>query len=100
MTSMSGALAERIQTRVAYGGEGSSPALAEVKPTSACVRPSIQESQISDLRSYVSQIHRRGRGRQPGMARWIDLQQLLRGCARGGRFRNRLSILIFRFSRC
>src|SRR2546426_6426097 len=105
MTSMSGAFAERIQTTVAYGDQRSSPALAEVRPTSECVRPSILESQISnlksqisDLSSHVSEIHRRGRGRQLSMARWIDLQQLLRGCARSGRFRNGLSVFVFGFA--
>src|SRR5437870_1422084 len=98
MTSMSGAFAERIQTTVAYGDQRSSPALAEVRPTSECVRPSILESQISYLSSHVSEIHRRGRGRQLSMARWIDLQQLLRGCARSGRFRNGLSVFVFGFA--
>src|SRR5437870_5127732 len=54
MTSMSGAFAERIQTTVAYGDQRSSPALAEVRPTSECVRPSILASQISDLEFQIS----------------------------------------------
>src|SRR5947208_12242572 len=54
MTSMSGALAERIQTTVAYGDQRASPALAEVRPSSECVRPSILESQISDLKFQIS----------------------------------------------
>src|SRR5438552_537485 len=56
-------------------------------------------SQISDLGSHVSEIHRRGRWRQLSMARWIDLQQLLRGGARGGGFRKGLSIFVFGFAR-
>src|SRR5438067_13901883 len=56
MTSMSGALAERIQTTVAYGDQRASPALAEVRPSSECVRPSILESQISNFRSRIADL--------------------------------------------
>src|SRR5438309_5427759 len=56
-------------------------------------------SQLSDLGSHVSEIHRRGRWRQLSMARWIDLQQLLRGGARGGGFRKGFSVFVFGFAR-
>src|SRR5438067_10984583 len=58
------------------------------------------ESQISNLKilDLTSEIHRRWRWRQLSMARWIDLQQLLRGGARGRGFRKGLSVFVFGFA--